>query len=87
MPAVKSSDGPVAVTGASGYVGSHVVVALMKRGYTVHACVTDLTFFPPICSSRLAMTYHSRIVVPCSMQVHPWVMVVPIIPDRYTMER
>jgi len=42
MPAVTPADGPVAVTGASGYVGSHVVVALMKRGYTVHACVTDL---------------------------------------------
>jgi len=42
MPAVKSLDGPVAVTGTSGYIGSHVVVALMKRGYTVHACVTDL---------------------------------------------
>jgi len=42
MPAVTSSDGPVAVTGASGYVGSHVVIALMKRGYTVHACVTQL---------------------------------------------
>ncbi|MFW9873156.1 MAG: NAD-dependent epimerase/dehydratase family protein [Candidatus Thorarchaeota archaeon] len=35
-------DGPVAVTGTSGYVGSHIVVALMKHGYTVHACVTDL---------------------------------------------
>ena len=42
MPAVTSSKGPVAVTGASGYVGSHVVIALMKRGYTVHACVTQL---------------------------------------------
>jgi len=42
MPAVKSVDGPVAVTGASGYIGSHVVDALMKHGYTVHACVTDL---------------------------------------------
>jgi nucleoside-diphosphate-sugar epimerase len=31
------------VTGASGYVGSHVVIALMKRGYTVRACVTDTT--------------------------------------------
>ena len=41
MPAVNSSDGPVAVTGASGYVGSHVVVALVKRGYTVHACLRD----------------------------------------------
>ena len=42
MPAVTPSDGPVAVTGASGYVGSHVVIPLMKRGYTVHACLTQL---------------------------------------------
>ncbi len=42
MPCVRASDGPVAVTGASGFVGSHVVLALMKRGYTVHGCVTDL---------------------------------------------
>lgn len=42
MPAVTSSDGPVAVTGASGYIGSQVVIALMKHGYTVHACVRDL---------------------------------------------
>ncbi len=41
MPSVTSSDGPVAVTGASGYIGSQVVIALMKRGYTVHACVRD----------------------------------------------
>jgi nucleoside-diphosphate-sugar epimerase len=43
MPSVTPPDGPVAVTGASGYVGSHVVIALMKRGYKVHACVTDPT--------------------------------------------
>ena len=41
MPAVKVNDGPVAVTGASGYVGSHVVLALMERGYQVRACITD----------------------------------------------
>jgi nucleoside-diphosphate-sugar epimerase len=41
MPAVTPADGPVAVTGASGHIGSHVVIALVKRGYTVRACVTD----------------------------------------------
>src|SRR5215469_14547842 len=41
MPQVSSVDRPVAVTGASGYEGSHVVLALVKRGYTVRACVTD----------------------------------------------
>jgi nucleoside-diphosphate-sugar epimerase len=41
MSQVKSSDGPVAVTGASGHIGSHVVLALVKRGYTVRSCVTD----------------------------------------------
>ncbi|MFW9877656.1 MAG: NAD-dependent epimerase/dehydratase family protein, partial [Candidatus Thorarchaeota archaeon] len=41
MPAVTPSNGPVAVTGASGYIGSHVVTALMRHGYTIRACVRD----------------------------------------------
>ncbi len=41
MSSVTSADGPVAVTGASGFIGSQVVIALMKRGYTVHACVRE----------------------------------------------
>ncbi len=41
MTKVKLSDGPVTVTGASGYIGLHAVISLMKRGYTVRACIRD----------------------------------------------
>jgi dihydroflavonol-4-reductase len=41
MPPIKPSDGPVAITGASGYIGSWAVYAFVRRGYTVHACVRD----------------------------------------------
>ena len=35
------SDGPIAVTGASGYIGSWIVKDCLEQGYTVHACVRD----------------------------------------------
>ena len=38
---ITKNDGPVAVTGASGYIGSRVVEDLMQQGYEVHACVRD----------------------------------------------
>jgi nucleoside-diphosphate-sugar epimerase len=31
----------VTVTGASGFIGSHIVKACLERGFTVHACVRD----------------------------------------------
>jgi dihydroflavonol-4-reductase len=39
--AVSPADGPIAVTGASGYIGSWIVKDLMQQGYAVRACVRD----------------------------------------------
>ncbi|MEE8164561.1 MAG: NAD-dependent epimerase/dehydratase family protein, partial [Myxococcota bacterium] len=38
---VSASDGPVAVTGSAGYIGSHIVLTLVKHGYAVRACVRN----------------------------------------------
>ena len=39
--AVSPADGPLAVTGASGYIGSWIVRDCAEQGYTVRACVRD----------------------------------------------
>ena len=41
MPPISPSSGPVAVTGASGYIGSWICYDLMMQGYNVRACVRD----------------------------------------------
>ena len=41
MSEINKQDGPVAVTGASGYIGSRIVEDLLRQGYEVHACVRD----------------------------------------------
>ena len=40
--AVSPADGPIAVTGASGYIGSWIVQDCADQGYNVRACVRDL---------------------------------------------
>lgn len=42
MSEISSADGPVAVTGASGYIGSWIVHDLAEAGYRVRACVRDV---------------------------------------------
>ena len=39
--AVSPADGPIAVTGASGYIGSWIVRDCAEQGYRVRACVRD----------------------------------------------
>ena len=43
---VSPADGPVAVTGSAGYIGSHIVKVLIEKGYEVRACVRDTTNIP-----------------------------------------
>jgi NAD(P)-dependent dehydrogenase (short-subunit alcohol dehydrogenase family) len=40
-PALAETPCVIAVTGASGFIGSHVVDALLARGHTVRATVRD----------------------------------------------
>jgi nucleoside-diphosphate-sugar epimerase len=41
MTAISRSDGPVAVTGCSGFTGAHMVRELVLQGYEVRACIRD----------------------------------------------
>ena len=43
MPSVKPVDGPVAVTGASGYIGKSTVRESVRQGYNTIALVRDLS--------------------------------------------
>ena len=52
--AVTPKCGPVAVTGASGFLGSHLVSHLISHGYIVRACVRDKDSLPKTAHLRWA---------------------------------
>ncbi|MYA17521.1 MAG: NAD-dependent epimerase/dehydratase family protein, partial [Gammaproteobacteria bacterium] len=69
---VSPSDGPVAVTGSGGYIGSHIVLDLVRSGYTVRACVRD--------AGNLANTAHLAAmnrIGPGTVTLHSCDMTVP----------
>ncbi len=41
MSAISATEGPVAVTGCSGFTGRHMVRELVLHGYSVRACIRD----------------------------------------------
>ena len=59
-------DGPVAVTGASGYVGAHIVLNLVDHGYDVRCCVRDANN-PLKTAHLLAMNHYGA---PGSVTLH-----------------
>ena len=69
---IKPKDGPVVVTGSGGFIGSHIVLNLVKRGYQVRACVRD--------ASNIANNAHLQSmnqIGPGSVELHSCDMMLP----------
>ena len=72
VTSITPKDGPVVVTGSGGFIGSHIVLNLVKRGYQVRACVRD--------ASNIANNAHllsMNQIGPGSVELHSCDMMLP----------
>jgi nucleoside-diphosphate-sugar epimerase len=72
MAQIGPKDGPVAVTGAAGFIGAHIVKNLVEHGYEVRACVRDATNQPNTAHLRLMNS-----AGPGSVSLHTCDMTIP----------
>ena len=68
MPAISPQDGPVAVTGCSGFTGGHMVRELVLHGYQVRACIRDASSWRgQDCANYLGRLPNVEIVDGCDL--------------------
>ena len=68
MAAISPQDGPVAVTGCSGFTGAHMVRELAIHGYRVRACIRDASSWRGVdCVNYLSRLPNVEVIDGCDL--------------------